>query len=240
MPRGARVFGFWGLFITATVLAVFAIDRYVPGQHVPWKSLDPARPLGMSTKAQLLRLSVSPSETCMDLARGIEGYETLPSEPKRPKGVNAQGCGWDIARIVYGTEELRLSPGEANMQCPLSVGAYLWMRELNAHAQTHFGQALSDVHHYGTYSCRRQRGNSSGAWSEHAFANAWDIASFELSDGTLISVKSDWGKSGAKYSFLKDARKSACKIFNVTLSPDYNAAHHDHFHLDMGPSRSCR
>jgi len=27
---------------------------------------------------------------------------------------------------------------------------------------------------------------------------------------------------------------------DLTLSPDFNEAHHDHFHVDMGPTRSCR
>lgn len=27
---------------------------------------------------------------------------------------------------------------------------------------------------------------------------------------------------------------------NTVLGPDYNAAHHDHFHLDMGLWQVCR
>jgi hypothetical protein len=73
-----------------------------------------------------------------------------------------------------------------------------------------------------------------------AFANAWDVASFELEDGTLIGILKDWDGERKKANFLREARKSACGIFRVTLSPDYNAAHRDHFHLDMGPGKSCR
>jgi len=126
------------------------------------------------------------------------------------------------------------------MQCPLSVGVYLWQREVNALAEKHFNQQLAKIHHYGTYSCRRQRGNGSGDWSEHAFANAWDVAAFELKDGTLIRIQEDWNGTRQKRNFLRDARSAACDIFRVTLSPDYNAAHSDHFHFDMGPGNSCR
>ncbi len=35
--------------------------------------------------------------------------------------------------------------------------------------------------------------------------------------------------------FLRAGREAACADFNVVLSPDYNAAHRNHFHLDMGP-----
>ena len=29
------------------------------------------------------------------------------------------------------------------------------------------------------------------------------------------------------------ARDAACEVFGTVLSPDYNAAHADHFHLDQ-------
>ncbi|MGB6229167.1 MAG: extensin family protein, partial [Litorimonas sp.] len=150
-------------------------------------------------------------------------------------------CGWDVARLVYGSGVATLVPGEANMQCPLSVATFLWLREVDDLARERFGQPLASVHHMGSYSCRRQRGNGSGRWSEHAFANAWDIAAFELADGRLIQLLRDWnGEDADARAFLRDARDQACRVFNVTLSPDYNAAHRDHFHVDMGPYSSCR
>ena len=230
----------WSLFclaVFAFIIAALGIwaDNALPAQHLPWKQLDPARPLGFGTKSQILRLSLSPSKTCMDMTRDIEGFVSIPADPKRPN----QTCGWDVARVVYGQNDITLA-GEANMQCPLAIGTYLWVRELDNLAQQRFGQGLSKMHHMGTYSCRRQNGNNSGQWSEHAFANAWDIAGFELTDGTLISVRSDWKGGGDKAAYLREARDTACKIFKVTLSPDYNAAHYDHFHVDMGPSSSCR
>ncbi|WP_409432468.1 extensin family protein [Litorimonas sp. RW-G-Af-16] len=231
----------WIIFAAIIGIGVAAANRYIPKQHLPWAKLDPTLPLGFGTKSQLLRLSLEPSETCMTLARDITDFETIPSEPKGPKGLDGSGvCGWKVARLVYGSDDTVLAPGEANMQCPLSVGTYLWMRELDVLAVERFGVGLAKIHHMGTYSCRRQRGNGSGKWSEHAFGNAWDVAAFELEDKTLISVKSDWADKGDEGAYLREARRAACKIFKVTLSPDYNAAHHDHFHLDMGPSSSCR
>ena len=223
-------------FIAVIGAGAWAADRYIPAQHLPWKPLDPELPLGFATKGQLLRLSVSPSEVCMDMARDIDGFETIPSEPKEA----TEPCGWEVARLVYGRGDATLAPGEANMQCPLSVASYLWLREVEALAQERFGQGLSRIHHMGTYSCRRQRGNGSGRWSEHAFANAWDIGAFELADGRLVRVLTGWNGETEEQAFLRDARSAACKVFNVTLSPDYNAAHRDHFHVDMGPSSACR
>ncbi|MNU06001.1 hypothetical protein D3C72_2510190 [compost metagenome] len=50
----------------------------------------------------------------------------------------------------------------------------------------------------------------------------------------------DWTGEGEKARFLRLVRASACEHFSVTLGPDYNAAHRDHFHLDMGALHMCR
>ena len=227
------------LIIAAVLIMIsgFVADRTLAEQHLPWRKLNPDVPPGFATKGQLLRLALSPSKTCMDMARDTLSLKSVPSKPHKPN----RTCGWNIARSVSGSTSAELVPTNTDMQCPLSIGSYIWMRELDDLAQKHLGSDILNIHHFGTYSCRRQNGNSSGEWSEHAFANAWDITAFELSDGRMISIQKDWqGDNKARKKFLRAARNSACKIFRVTLSPDFNAAHHDHFHVDMGPNRSCR
>jgi hypothetical protein len=236
-----------GLAIWAAIAAIIAggfylANRYIPPQHLGWKKLDTSRPIGIATKAQILRLTLSPSSVCMDLARDTPGFESAPADPKpSPKtGAGSGVCGWNVARVVYGQDAITLKPGEANMQCALSVAGYLWTREIDAIAKERYGQGLAKIHHIGTYSCRRQNGNNSGKWSEHAFANAWDVSGFELEDGHLVTVLKNWDTVDQDAAFLRDIRDAACKVFRVTLSPDYNAAHRDHFHVDMGPASTCR
>ncbi|MEP1231640.1 MAG: extensin family protein [Litorimonas sp.] len=210
-------------------------------QHLPWRHLSPEAPLGFATKTQFLRLSLSPSNMCMDMAESIKPLSSAAVLPHRPYTTNSRRvCGWDVARNVSQSANIKLSPDAVNMQCPLSVASYLWMREIDKIAKKDLGSSISEVIHYGTYSCRKQNGNTSGQWSEHAFANAWDVAGFKLKNGSVITVKNGWDDDSAEAQFLRRTRDTACKIFNVTLSPDFNAAHADHFHLDMGPTRTCR
>jgi hypothetical protein len=232
----------WALFCASLLLILHGIDKTVPPQHLPWKPLETSSPLGAATKIQLMRLSLSSSETCMMLARDTEEFQSIPALPKEEPSTMVGGniCGWKIARLVYGQDKIVLSPGEANMQCPLSIATYLWTREIDKIAKERYGEGLAKIHHMGTYSCRRQNGNNSGKWSEHAYANAWDIAGFELENGHLVTVLKHWDTVDKDAAFLRDIRSAACKIFNVTLSPDFNAAHRDHFHVDMGPAKSCR
>ena len=225
------------IFVALAAMTGLAMDRNIPQQHLPWRKLNPEAPLGFATSSQFLRMSLEPSKVCMDMARDASGFKSIPADPKKTKSV----CGWNVARVVYGSEAGTLRPGEANMQCPLAVGTYMWLREINTAAQNHLGSDLKKVHHVGTYSCRRQNGNNSGQWSEHAYANAWDITGFELADGRVISVLKDRnGKDKKRRKFLRETRNKACKIFRVTLSPDYNKAHRDHLHVDMGPTTACR
>ena len=76
--------------------------------------------------------------------------------------------------------------------------------------------------------------------SEHATANAFDIAGFRTKSGKVISVKRDWNTGKKEDTFLHAARHGLCDWFNATLSPDYNADHADHFHVDMGRWQTCR
>lgn len=78
------------------------------------------------------------------------------------------------------------------------------------------------------------------ARSQHATANALDIAGFRLADGRTVNVLRDWPQDNTDARFLRQVRDDACEVFNVVLSPDYNAAHRNHFHLDAGPWWVCR
>ena len=224
------------LFALLVAAGLYLADRHVPRQHLPWRALDIRAPTGFATDIQLLRLSLSPSSTCAKLIEDAADYKTRVAKAHRPM----DPCGWDIARGVYGSDAAILEPTNLTLQCPLAVGTYIWMREIDEAAAKHLGTGVKTLSHAGGYSCRRQVGNSSGQWSEHAYANALDVMGFELDDGRVISVLKDWNGDKDRKRFLRDVRKQACKIFRVTLSPDFNAAHADHFHVDMGPTTSCR
>nr|WP_256124693.1 extensin family protein [Pseudomonas yamanorum] len=125
--------------------------------------------------------------------------------------------------------------------CPLAVAFALFERHsLQPAAQAVFGQAVTRVDHLGSFACRNIYNRADGRLSQHASANALDIAGFRLADGRTISVLKDWPGDGESARFLRQVRDGACKDFNVVLSPDYNAAHRNHFHLDMGRWWVCR
>lgn len=91
--------------------------------------------------------------------------------------------------------------------------------------------------HYGVYSCRTIAGTST--LSEHASANAIDIAGVRK-NGSYWTVLDDWemGQPSPSTpagqllrSFVNTLHDEV--IYNIILTPEYNAAHEDHFHCDL-------
>ena len=122
--------------------------------------------------------------------------------------------------------------------CAMAAALEIWRRDsVQPRAQEIFGQDVARIEHFGTFSCRRLYGRDEGPWSQHATANAIDIAAFVLEDGTRIAVVNHWAGEGEgaddKARYLRAVRDGACKAFGTVLSPGYNEAHRDHFHLDQ-------
>jgi hypothetical protein len=156
-----------------------------------------------------------------------------------PNQVTGEGCGFTNAVDVERSSVTFNNRFPAT--CPLAVSwAMFELHVLQTAARQHLGQEVTRVEHFGTYACRNLYHRDTGRRSEHATANAIDIAGFRLADGTQITVLADWNGSASRAAFLRALRDRACRFFDVVLSPDYNEAHRDHFHFDMGDREACR
>lgn len=211
---------------TAAVLVISCAG----GRHGPllpaWGPPDLTRPSDSSTGRRLARLAENP-DLCMSLLQQAEVRHTpLPAVHQPP-------CGYGNAvRLDPQGTSIRWAPTGLGVSCPVAAGLYLWERDVvQPAAQTYFGSRIVTIDHFGSYACRRIGGG--GNLSEHARANAVDIAGFRLANGTRITVARDWNGGGAPAAFLREVREGACKLFGTTLSPDYNAAHNDHLHFDQ-------
>ncbi|GAM99129.1 extensin-like protein [alpha proteobacterium U9-1i] len=126
--------------------------------------------------------------------------------------------------------------------CALAAALVLWQRDVVAPAaERHLGQAVARIEMGGpAYACRPVAGRRDGRMSEHARANAIDISGFTLADGRVLAVRGGWRGAAGERRFLRAVRDGACERFRTVLSPDYNRAHADHLHLDMGGYALCR
>ncbi|MGD9670819.1 MAG: extensin family protein [Hyphomicrobiaceae bacterium] len=164
----------------------------------------------------------------------------ISAQPVDDKPIE-NGCGWENAVRVSATGGALLPVG--TLTCEMAAGLALWItHDVQPLAQRIFGSPVKRVEHMGGYACRNIIGSKvlKGFRSQHATANAIDISGFQLADGRRIRIGRDWKGGDAESRFLREAHRTACRYFRIALGPDFNAAHHDHFHLDRGPFVTCR
>ncbi|WP_374415170.1 extensin-like domain-containing protein [Ectopseudomonas oleovorans] len=203
----------------------------VAPRYNPWAPLDVRETPNLLTPFKLWRLG-DDRELC-DLALATSGlrFTRLADSAPHP------GCPVENAVRIQGASVGLSSSFMAT--CPLAVSFALFERHgLQPAAQAVFGQPVTRVEHVGSFACRSIAGSQRP--SQHSYANALDMVGFRLRDGQHVSVLRDWPGQGDKARFLRLVQEAACDSFNVTLGPEYNAAHRDHFHVDMGMWRMCR
>ena len=171
------------------------------------------------------------TQCTVDLARERVGFRVLPDRTFAG-GCSALGA---VQLTEIGTPVTNLGA----MSCPLARQFARWVREdVRPAAERHLDSPIRRIETFGTYACRNV--NGSGRLSEHAFANAVDVSAFVLADGRRITVLDGWNGEGDARRFLRALHQAGCRRFAITLGPDANRDHRDHFHFDMGRGPYCR
>lgn len=217
------------IFLVAVLVAAFFFGRDYVRRHpqdFPWTELKLGDPTGAFTASKIAALGKEPARCRALLGGTSSGDVAVPSRISQP------GCGFDDGMRLAG-RTANYDPGGLVTSCPVAAALYLFeTRVVQPAAERHFGRKATVIHHSGSYSCRRINGRADGRFSEHATADAVDIIGFELAGGERLSVLSDWSGGGPEEAFMREIRDGACRLFSTVLSPDYNDAHRDHFHLD--------
>jgi len=230
--RRSRGRGWLVLFLLAmlAVLALRTIQR-LPENWKPWGHVRLDQKPTSLANLQLNILARSPTACLAALDRGKVAYTKVPDRPLE------NGCG-----ISNGVRLARAYSQPFEGTCGLAAALSWYQQALDNDAAAAFGAGahLKRIDHVGSYACRNVNGAAEGPRSEHATANAIDVTGFELSGGHTVSVAHDYGKATQAGRFLALAHSDACRFFNAVLGPDYNALHHDHFHLDLGFWSACR
>lgn len=245
---------FWNLLweLSLGVAAgFFLLNAFAPPQDLPWKPLDLAAPIGRATAAKVSDFELARTAA----AEEVTAVTDACIQMLRDAGVQVERAadrddgGFCVVRgavRITGGDVTPLAPGGLVMQCPLAMRYVIWDRQvLRPAAREIFGADVARVDNYGSYSCRRIYGSDrvSDRPSEHARANALDVAGVALDDGRRVTLLADWDGEGPTgwegASFLRRLSRGACRVFPTVLGPEYNAAHADHLHLDGAQRGLC-
>lgn len=233
--RKRRIWPRLAFGLVLALAATYGLSRfgYVewPRKYDPLALPDLTETPGLLTRWQMKLVDADADNCALALSRA-----GLPASLK-PNMAAAGQCGKFGAIELRRLSTARLKPEDT--RCAIAARLYMWERNsLQPTARRILGEEITEIEHFGSYSCRNKRGGSS--LSEHATANAFDISGFRTASGKQISVLQGWNRPGLQGAFLRAAHDSLCDWFNTTLGPEFNADHADHFHVDMGYWRTCR
>ncbi len=207
----------------------------VPAPYAPWHPLDPVAAPSFVTPLKLIRTGRDREACRAALTKGGADAPTIGDR------TTSAACHMRGAVRLGRLSHAGMAP-EAT-RCAIALRLLMWERHaLQPAARDILGTTVARIDHFGSYSCRpiRNHRGPTGRMSEHATANAFDISGFVLADGRRISLRRGWDGPSDEAAFLRRARDGLCDYFRVVLSPDYNALHADHFHVDQGLFLSCR
>lgn len=172
-------------------------------------------------------------------ARGV-AFEPTVHSPESPDDEPGLSCTVRDALRLYSPflgVELRYVDGSETTRvygaCELGHALADTVDELRA-------EGVDTVYHYGTYNCRVISGTDE--LSRHAYGDAIDFTGFGFEDGTVWTLVDHWEhdttdpeSEAAQWLYDTAYLWYDTAVWNIVLTPNYNSAHDDHFHVDLTP-----
>lgn len=227
-------------FCFAGVLAFIGYQVFVhPDTPFP-REWNPTQPLVISDPVTpltgwKLNRAAANYDQCLETLEGHASLERLAPITESDQ------CFINDRMTLRGVGNTGLRPLET--RCAIALRMAMWERHsVQPAAMAQLGSRVASITQIGSYNCRTMRtaNGPSTRMSTHATADAIDISGFRLANGTRVQLIEDWDAPGPKAVFLRNVRDGACDWFNLTLSPDYNRLHADHFHLQSRGWGLCR
>jgi Extensin-like protein C-terminus/CARDB len=162
--------------------------------------------------------------------------------PQRPGVSDPVTVGLPLNGVDYFGSGQLYPQQSLFMDCTLALALHEMATTLRA-------RGITAVEHLGVYEYRCIAGTDPCVLSQHAHATAIDLHEFRDAGGETYNVEADWvidaepeetcsaPTIGPKDTLLHElaCQWDAADLFRVILTPNYNADHRNHFHVDLTP-----
>jgi hypothetical protein len=166
------------------------------------KPVDPKAPPTAWTDADVM----TALKECLRLLSPVE--VEAEANPAMRKG----DCGTPapiLLKSIGSNPKIVLQPA-AEVNCPMAVALSQWASDtLQPAAKEAFSGEVTRIVGSSGYSCRNRYGLADERLSEHALANAIDIAGFALANGKVVTVAKAWGGTERDRVAAAKAREQA-------------------------------
>jgi hypothetical protein len=175
----------------------------------------------------------SEAEIIAGLRECIKLLAPIAADVEISQPVRHEACGTPapvlLKRIGSGAHKVEVSP-PAVLNCAMVAGLHAWVEKtLQPTAREALGTSIARLRNASGYVCRARNGHPLGTdrLSEHALANAIDIAGFITADGRTIDVARAWGPTArdkvaaahAKGAKTEPAKKETAKSEPTPAKP---------------------
>lgn len=129
------------------------------------------------------------------------------------------------------------------LTCKMALALASWEKIISEEAERTLHTRVARIEQLGTYNCRVIP-TAPDTMSEHGYVNAIDIGRIYLENGRNIDIYRDFDKGDGEPKtkngiFLRAISRRANDedVFSHVLTPFFDSAHNNHFHLDLARFR---
>jgi hypothetical protein len=211
--------------LISTFILVAALGDVAAAQTVPAPRPRPAG--GAASQPPVVATPAEPSACRLRLTGDVALAPSLPA-------IDGPGeCGADdVVRleevVLRDRTRIALIP-PAIVRCTLAEAVVQWVREDVTPAVRALDASLKSVDNYASYDCRGRNRIAGAKLSEHGKANALDIRSLKLANGTVVELTDP----RVSKDFRQTLRARTCARFMTVLGPGSDGYHENHVHVDL-------
>ncbi len=216
-------------FLSALIVLA-ALCNVAAAQTVPLPRPRPAE-AGLQTPAPPPEQPAPPSACRLRLTAELAVAPSLPAL-EGPGECAVEDAVHLEAVLLPDRTRVAVTP-PAIVRCSFAEAIVQWVREDMAPAVRSLGAGLRGIDNYASYDCRGRNRVVGAKLSEHGKANALDVRSVKLADGTVVRLTDPQ----VDKELREHLRKLTCARFSTVLGPGSDGYHEDHVHVDLAERR---